>query len=427
MSAGAGSERVPIGQRVVALRRRVAGWGVDGYGRLLDLTARPRTAVRPVTDVVTPLAWTSFVLAMAALVSARFLAWTELTAAAWLVIALLLIAVVFVLGRSRLGAALDLGRDRVVVGERANGRIRLVNESRLRTPPLTVELAVGSTRVAFDLPGLAAGAEHEELYAIPTTRRAVLTVGPVRTVRGDPFGLLRREQLLTDSDLLYVHPRTVRIEGSASGMVRDLEGETVRKLSDNDVAFHALRGYVPGDDLRFVHWRSTARTGSLMVRQFEETRRSHMLVALSTRLDDFASDEEFEAAVSIAGSLGVQTLAEGHTLTATTSTRTLAAASPIRLLDQLAGVDYERQAPPLSEVARRLADTGASVAVIVCGSIVDAAEIRRARRFLPIDVRTVVMRAQPDAETKVRAMGDLDVATLGGLDDLPSTVRRIAR
>lgn len=410
----------------VALLRRTVTWWMDGRGLLLDRTERPRALVRPVTEVITPTAWTALFLAIVALGAGQRLDWRELTAAGWFVLVSLAVCVIFVLGTHQLSALVDLSRDRVVVGEKANGRLVLTNESRLRTLPLTVELAVGQGRAAFELPGMHGHAEHEELFAIPTARRAVLSVGPVRAVRADPLGLLKREQRLTDTELLYVHPRTVKVEGSAAGLVRDLEGQTVRKLSDNDVAFHALRNYVPGDDRRYVHWKSSARTGTLMVRQFEETRRSHMLVALSTRLDDYASDEEFEAAVSVVASLGVQTLAEGHTLTATTSTRALRPGTPTRLLDQLAGVDYERQAPHLSEVARRLTreHSGASVAVIVCGSIVEAAEIRRARRYLPIDVRTVVVQSHPNADTRVRPMGDLDVATLGNLDDLALTVRR---
>ncbi|NHA00101.1 DUF58 domain-containing protein [Nocardioides sp. W3-2-3] len=105
----------------------------------------------------------------------------------------------------------------------------------------------------------------------------MLDVGPVVAVRADPLGLLRREAHLSRMDRLYVHPRTLRVEGSAAGLVRDLEGRTVPKVSDNDVSFHALRGYVAGDDRRHIHWKSSAKTGTLMVRQFEETRRSHLL------------------------------------------------------------------------------------------------------------------------------------------------------
>ena len=115
----------------------------------------------------------------------------------------------------------------------------------------------------------------------------MVVVGPVRSVRGDPLSLLRRELVWTDATELFVHPRTVPLQGSAAGFIRDLEGQVSRSLTNSDVAFHALRGYVPGDDRRYVHWRTSARTGTLMVRQFEETRRSHLLVALSTAAGDY--------------------------------------------------------------------------------------------------------------------------------------------
>src|SRR5699024_9984886 len=83
---------------------------------------------------------------------------------------------------------------------------------------------------------------------------------------------------------------------------RDLEGTPSSDLSSSDIAFHALRDYAPGDDRSHVHWRTTARTGKLMVRQFEETRRSHVVVALDDLAEHYASDEEFELAVSAAAS-----------------------------------------------------------------------------------------------------------------------------
>jgi len=410
----------------VARRRVVNAWAAAAEWTA-DRTAGIRARARPATSVVTPTAWVAFALALAALPLSFVLNWVELAAAAWLVAALGAVCVVFVLGTHQLTARLSLGRDRIVVGEDAHGTLALTNESRQRTLPLLIELAVGGSKTGFELPSLAGGAEHEDLFRIPTTRRAVLIVGPVRAVRADPIGLLRREQDLTEDQLLYVHPRTVAVEGSASGIMRDLEGRTVRKLSDNDVAFHALRPYVPGDDRRFIHWKSTARTGTLMVRQFEETRRSHMLIATSTRLDDYATDDEFELAISVAGSLAVQALRDDQTLTTVTSTRQLRKGTPRHLLDQLSGVEYERQAPTLATVARRLAreETGASIAIFICGSIVDLAELRRARRFMPLDVRTIVVRAEVGSDAEVRPMGDLDLVKLGRLDDLGPTIRRL--
>lgn len=414
-------------RRSVVARRRVVNTSLAALEWTAARTENVRARARPVTSVVTPTAWVTFALALLALPLSFALGWSELAAAGWFVAALGGCCAVFVLGTHQLAARLDLGRDRIVVGEDAHGTIALTNESRQRTLPLLIELSVGSGKTGFELPSLAAGADHDDLFRIPTMRRAVLAVGPVRAVRADPVGLLRREQDLTDEQTLYVHPRTVAVEGSAAGIMRDLEGRTVRKLSDNDVAFHALRSYVPGDDRRFIHWKSSARTGTLMVRQFEETRRSHVLIVVSTRLDDYRTDDEFELAISVAGSLGVQALGDDHTLTAVTSTRQLRKGTPRHLLDQCSGVEYERQALGLSAVARRLAreETGASVAIFVCGSIVDPAEMRRARRYMPPDVRTIVVRVDVAADAEVRPMGDVDLVTLGRLDDLPPTMRRL--
>lgn len=264
---------------------------------------------------------------------------------------------------------------------------------------------------------------------MPTARRSVLKVGPVTAVRSDPLGLLRREQHLTGEHELYVHPRTVRIDGSHAGLVRDLEGQAVQVLTDSDISFHALRDYVSGDDRRHIHWKSTARTGQLMVRQFEETRRSHLLLALSTRLDDYSDLEEFELAISAAGSLGVQALRDGHTVTAATSVRQLRSETPGGLLDRLTGVDFERQAPRLTDVARRLGRDvpGASVAILICGSTVAGSEMRKARRQLAVDTRTIVIRAESIQESTVKPLGDLHVARLGALDELPSLMRRLAQ
>jgi hypothetical protein len=424
----AGVDDRSIGLRITAARRKVVGASLDGWAWVTTHTERPRTFARPATSVITPTAWTILGSLIVAGWAAVRLDWAELRIASLFLLMLLAVCGLFVIGGHQLVAQLDLTRDRVVVGERANGRLLLTNESSRRSLPMTIELPVGPAQAAFDLPSLASSAEHEDLFAIPTTRRAVLTVGPVRTVRADPLALLRREQDLTAEQLLYVHPKTVRIEGSAAGFIRDLEGQTIRKLTDSDVAFHALRGYVAGDDRRYIHWKTSARTGTLMVRQFEETRRSHLLVALSTRLDDYASDEEFELAVSAAGSLGVQALSDDQQMTASTSVRALRTPNAKILLDGLSGVDYERNAPRLPDLARRLAREvqDASVAVIICGSVVEAAELRRARRYLPLDIRTIVVRTNPGGESAIRRMGDVDISTIGRLDDLATAMRRLS-
>ena len=115
-------------------------------------------------------------------------------------------------------------------------------------------------------------------------------------MRSDPVGLLRREHAFDDAHELYVHPRTVPVPSSSAGLIRDLDGSPTTRLVDADMSFHAIREYAPGDSRRQVHWKSTATTGTLMVRQYEESRRSRMLIALATAETEFANEDEFELA-----------------------------------------------------------------------------------------------------------------------------------
>lgn len=408
-------------------RRRLALGGALRDG-LAQRTRRVRATLAPVTETVTGAGWVIGLLAIALLVAGPSLRWRELLIGGFFLAFVLLLAVVFVVGRQPLVARLDLARERVIVGERANGYLTLTNPSAQRTRSLVVEFPVGAGRAAFELPSLAPGAVHEELFAIPTAHRAVLDVGPVVAVRADPLGFLRRERHLSRMDTLYVHPKTLRVEGSAAGLVRDLEGRTVPKVSDNDVSFHALRGYVAGDDRRHIHWKSSAKTGTLMVRQFEETRRSHLLTMVSSRLEDYASDDEFEMAISVAGSLGTQALADGQQLSAVSSHGTLPAGGAQRFLDGLSGLAYDWQARRLVDVARRLGrdELAASVMVLCIGSGVTITDLRRARQYLPVDTRVIAMRCLVGQEPSVRWLGDLAVATVGRLEELGIAVRRVS-
>ncbi|WP_217617293.1 DUF58 domain-containing protein, partial [Cellulomonas sp. GbtcB1] len=92
------------------------------------------------------------------------------------------------------------------------------------------------------------------------------------------------------------------LTGADEGLLRDLEGGVTRDLSDMDLAFHALRDYVVGDDRRPIHWRTTARRGQPTVKQYEDTRRTQTAVALASDPRDYrhgADDAELELAVSV--------------------------------------------------------------------------------------------------------------------------------
>ncbi|MVA75274.1 DUF58 domain-containing protein [Auraticoccus sp. F435] len=390
----------------------------------------PREAGRRVLAVnrllgVSPAGWTLLVVAALAFWAGGRLGWAELRIASVACLVVLLLAVLFTLGRQSYAVSLELQSRRVVVGERAFGELRVENTSDRRLWPARIELPVGRRLASFGLPSLGGRASHDEVFAVPTVRRSVIRVGPARTVRGDPFRLMGREILWTDAIDLYVHPRTVPLPGRQGGFIRDLEGQPTGEVTNSDINFHALREYVPGDDRRYVHWRSTARTGTLMVRQFEETRRSHVAVALDVAGEDYLSDDEFELAVSVAGSISLQSLRDENTLSLLTSTQRLKAISPRRTLDELCGVSMVNRGtlPGLVRTCVRTVP-GASVAVVVTGSQPAPADLRRACTLFDLDVRVLAVRIQLGAETSTQTLSNVTVLTLGSLDALPPAVRR---
>ena len=106
-------------------------------------------------------------------------------------------------------------------------------------------------------------------------------VGPPRTVREDILGLIRRVRSWPESQDVYVYPNFTSALGTLSGYSRDMEGASSQVITSSDATFHALRPYESGDDRRHIHWKMSAHTGQLMMRQYLETRRSHHLIAVS--------------------------------------------------------------------------------------------------------------------------------------------------
>ena len=251
-------------------------------------------------------------------------------------------------------------------------------------------------------------------------------LGPVRSAMTDPLAVVSRKKTLSDVSELFIHPRVLSLETGAIGFLRDIEGIATQNLSSSDVSFHALREYVPGDDRRSVHWRTTARTGKLMVRQFEETMRAHLLILLSTLADDYASAEDFELAVSVAGSLGVSALREERQVTVCTSTGEIPFPNAMGLLDRLSGVELGEKGHGLRElVVKHGSLPGISVAAFVTGNPSPAA-LRSAQLALPLGVFPFAIRCLDGEGLVRRKVGDLVVMDIAQLDELRPAVGSLA-
>lgn len=373
----------------------------------------------PVLRTFTSLGWLVLGTGVVAWFGAWLLGWEELAVAAGACLALMVCAAAFTLGRSAYSVGLTLNPARVTVGERAGGQVVIRNAAGRRQLPSRMELKVGVARAEFHVPSLATDDEFDELFTVPTERRAVVPVGPVLSVKGDPLGLCRVEKVWTGIEELFVRPRISPLDRLGSGFVKDLEGQTTNDLSSSDIAFHTLREYVPGDDRRHVHWKTSARIGQLMVRQYVDTRRSHLAVILSTAPSDFATEDEFELAVSLAGSLAVRTLRDEQAVTMIAGGRPVPSGNAHMLLDGLARVEFGAADGDLQTGAIQANKSAASASIValVVGSKVDVPEIRYAANRLVSEARLVVLRAHVGGELAYRPVGTMALINVPSLEE----------
>ena len=226
----------------------------------------------------------------------------ELRLVAVTCLGVLLAAVPWLLLPTRVDADLRLRPPRTTAGEAVEAALTATNRGALPLWQPLVRLPVGPGHLGTDAVAGPRASERAEVV-VDDLARGVLPVGPPTAVRSDPLGLLHRPVRWGEARELFVRPAMVVVPTLGAGRVRDLEGTPSDRVSMSDLAFHALREYVPGDDLRHVHWRSSARAGELLVRQYHDTRRNHATVVVDADPAAYPTLEGFELAASVAASL----------------------------------------------------------------------------------------------------------------------------
>ena len=210
------------------------------------------------------------------------------------------------------------------------------------------------------------------------------TIGPLVHVRTDPLGLLRRRARWAAAEELLVRPVITLLRPLDPGLISDLDGVPSNHPASSDLAFHALREYVRGDDLRHVHWRSSAKADQLLVRQYVETRRNQATVLVDEDVAAYADGAEFELAVSAAASLAVRAIRDDFDVTLVCGEVHASSRAVDVVLDATCRITQAEG--DLRETARRAAVTGAasSLVVVVTGSRCDPATLRTAGLRVPV-------------------------------------------
>jgi uncharacterized protein (DUF58 family) len=269
------------------------------------LAAAARRA-RQVPGLLTPLGRGVLVLGLVTLVAAVGLNWQEFVQLGAVAIALVGLALVWQGLPDGAATTLQLRPTRLVeggVGATATIHIR-AGASPMLSPKVVVPF--GHREVGLRFPFMGPYAEREASVDLSGLPRGVHLVGPVVHEKVDPVGLVSRRVSTGTATELFVGPRVVELSVFAGGLVNDLDGATSQQLSMSDLSFHALREYVPGDDLRHVHWRSSAKAGELLVRQYHETRRGHVTILVDDCAAAYRRLRDFELAVSVAASIALR-------------------------------------------------------------------------------------------------------------------------
>jgi uncharacterized protein (DUF58 family) len=267
--------------------------------------------------------------------------------------------------RQRLRVRRRPSDQRIQPGRRVTVELEIENESSASTSFLLLEDAVpaGLGRPArLVLTGIAAHGLARASYSLVAQSRGRYALGPLAIDVSDPFALTRSRVEFAGRDELIVTPAVEELETGPESPFGQTSGLSLAKhLFRTGEEFFTMRAYQEGDDLRRIHWPSVARSGELMIRQDESTRRSTAVMYLDTRQSVVGQTRSaaFERCVSSAASIGMLLARHGFTIRLATTRLAPSVVSGDEFLDTLAAVSHDgaRSAGPALGRLRSAAST----------------------------------------------------------------------
>ncbi len=296
---------------------------------------------------------------------------------------------------------------RLQVGASGRIELELTNVGTRPTPITTIADGFDDGRRAarFLVAPVAPGATARAAYRVPTNRRGRFRVGPLVATVTDPFGVARREWQIESTAEIVVCPRVHAILPPGGGSGREPGPDPTTNahgiVQEERGEFRTLRDYEVGDELRRIHWRTSARTGRLVVRQDEAPYLPRVAVVLDVRSPAF-DGPSFETAIEAAASVVSCVRRERRPVELVTSAGSnLTGATPEAphaLLEQLAILQPDPagsadQLPRVLAGLRRRRGTGLVVAVV--GTLDEPTELALAGLAAHVGVIVVVTNTSP--------------------------------
>ncbi|MEP7090761.1 MAG: DUF58 domain-containing protein [Nocardioidaceae bacterium] len=257
-----------------------------------------------------------------ALVCAVFLGHDELVRVGALLL-LLPLATAFFLGRSRyrLGLVRSMSPTQVAAGQPSRVQLDLSNDGRMPTGLLLLEDQIPyvlGTRPRFVVDRMGPQWKRSVSYVVRSEVRGRFEVGPMKVRLSDPFGLVELERTFLSTSTLVVTPQVVALPPvPLSGAWTGSGDNRPRAFASGSAEDVTVREYRRGDDLRRVHWRSSAHAGELMVRREEQPWQSRATLFVDNRSvahRGSGAGSSLERAVSVAASVAVHLVQRGFSV-----------------------------------------------------------------------------------------------------------------
>ena len=297
------------------------------------------------TARLTARGWATAVCAAVCGVAGVWTAYPALIGLAAALTAALLVAVTSVVVPTPVRVSRTVQPARVTRYDECQATIRVENTARRWRVSLSGTDRVDGAPVLFDFPPLRAGEQATTTVRIPTEHRGLIVFGPLTLDRRSFADLIRVRRPYGESASVLVEPRVLDVVGVPPGMRRGHAGADER-IAHGGTDLVGLREYVPGDDLRRLHWATSARRGQLMVREDADPSQPFLTVLFDDRADSYG-DGGLDEAVDFAASL-LDAAAVGG--------------SPARLVTLSGALDLELPAEPGRAEGARI-DPGALAAL----------------------------------------------------------------
>ncbi len=205
------------------------------------------------------------------------------------------------------------------IGERVQVGLKLSNQSswwvpwvlaedllpkRMMSPPISGLKLIGTTtKLLF----FASKQQRVLVYDLLALRRGFFRIGPTLVETGDLLGLHRKHRILSESNYLLVYPKIIPLEGVEIATKRPMGDMRVHdRILEDPTQMVGIRAYRAGDPLNRVHWKATARTGTLHSRVFQPTSMQGAMIVLDMHRDSNPERHEpvrTDLAVTMAASI----------------------------------------------------------------------------------------------------------------------------